>query len=398
MNCSKCGKQSEGEKLPRGGKRIDGQPLCPKCVKEGYILRAIQVPVSKPLDCSWEELRGSLKSAWADTTAASNWMMTELYAGDCRRNGQEKMPPMGKAYLYPQGRKKFPNLEPRSLSSLEQAIQRKYRAIRYQVIWTSSMSLPNYHYPQPLPVHNQAWHLEFLNERAVVSVRVGDRWHSLQLRAGARYVRQASALKAILKGTAIPGELALYERKIEGRNALMCKMVARLPRPAAKKREGAIWVNTSGLAVAGETPLSGLLVAVNAEKGHLWIHHCDHVQRWAAEHRKRLHHWADDSKHEQRPVAPFSQRRDAATRKYHNRMKSAVHMVASALAGYVDRLKLATVYYNNDNHEFCSEFPWAELKLKITEKLDCLGVAFVAFPSDEVAAKNGEPLEDSEEK
>jgi hypothetical protein len=42
------------------------------------ILSAITMPVSSPLDCTWDELRKALRTMWAQATAASNWMMTEM--------------------------------------------------------------------------------------------------------------------------------------------------------------------------------------------------------------------------------------------------------------------------------------------------------------------------------
>src|ERR1035441_6419496 len=81
---------------------------CPQCWRKKYILRAITMPVASPLDCSWEELRKALRTMWAQTTAASNWIMTELYARDMRRGSEEKMPPMARVCLYPQARARFP--------------------------------------------------------------------------------------------------------------------------------------------------------------------------------------------------------------------------------------------------------------------------------------------------
>ena len=74
---------------PTGWKKLGDATYCPQCWRKKYILRAITMPVSSPLDCSWDELRKALRSMWAQTTAASNWMMTELYARDVRRGSEE---------------------------------------------------------------------------------------------------------------------------------------------------------------------------------------------------------------------------------------------------------------------------------------------------------------------
>jgi len=60
------------------------------CWRKKYVLRAISVLVASPLDCSWDDFRKALRTAWAQTTAASNWMMTELYVGRSpRRRGKD---------------------------------------------------------------------------------------------------------------------------------------------------------------------------------------------------------------------------------------------------------------------------------------------------------------------
>src|ERR1039458_10128537 len=91
-------------RTPTGWKKLGDATYCPQCWRKKYILRAITMPVASPLDCSWDELRKVLRTMWAQTTAASNWMMTELYARDVRRGSEEKMPPMARVYLYPETR------------------------------------------------------------------------------------------------------------------------------------------------------------------------------------------------------------------------------------------------------------------------------------------------------
>src|SRR5205814_6602877 len=83
---------------------------CPECWAKRYLLRAVSMPVASPYGCTWDELRADLKLMWRETTRASNWLMTRLYSSDVRRNGEPKMPPMPKLYLYPALRQVFPAL------------------------------------------------------------------------------------------------------------------------------------------------------------------------------------------------------------------------------------------------------------------------------------------------
>ena len=138
-------------------------PVCPECWRKTYLLRALIFPVAEPLSGSWQDLDKDLHAMWSQTTAAANWMMTECYARDVRRvpAAEEKMPPMRRVYLYPEARERFPALPPQSVASLEQVVQRRYRAARYDVIWRSAAALPTMRYPQPYPVPVQSWDFRF---------------------------------------------------------------------------------------------------------------------------------------------------------------------------------------------------------------------------------------------
>ena len=120
----------------------------------------------------------------------------------------------------------------------------------------------------------------------------------------------------------------------------------------------------------------------------LWRYHAEHLPRWAAEHRKRLDHWADDSKFEQRPVPSFSKRRELAARKYRNRMSSACHEAAAQLVGYAKRRRFAAIELREDTHEFCESLPWFRLRQLIGEKANFNGIDFSA---------SGQAAEDSPE-
>lgn len=151
--CSACAavQPKKSKRLPRGWKNKQGEYFCADCWKARHILRAISMPVVAPVDSTWEELRTALKLMWRETTRASNWMMTQCYTRDVRRVSadEEKLAPMPKIYLYPEARLLFPALPSQSVAALEQAITRKYRPLRYKIIWTAQMSLPVFRYPTP---------------------------------------------------------------------------------------------------------------------------------------------------------------------------------------------------------------------------------------------------------
>ena len=142
VTCVACRRLGKSSRLPHGWKRLGEAAYCETCWRERYRLRSIALPVVEPVGEDWAAFREALKHGWTETTAAANWMMTELYARDVRRNGEEKMPPMARVYLYPEARLRFPKLASQTVVSIENLVQAAYRMARYELIWTCSASLP----------------------------------------------------------------------------------------------------------------------------------------------------------------------------------------------------------------------------------------------------------------
>ena len=110
------------------------------------------LPVSGPDDGSWAELRDELRTLWSDTTRCANWLVTELYARDLRRQLEDqRLGPMPHIYLYLEARALFPCLPAQAVAALAQEVQRRYRGSRYAVLWERSASLATYVTPWPLP-------------------------------------------------------------------------------------------------------------------------------------------------------------------------------------------------------------------------------------------------------
>jgi len=366
LMCRRCGasRNDLGKRLPRGWKRQSESVYCATCWNSLYLLRAVALPVASPLDCGWKELRATLHQMWAATTQASNWLMTEFYARDVRRGNEAQMPAMPNVYLYPEARERFPVLPPRAIAALVQKVKRTYRAKRYDTIWRCAASLPTYRYPSAFSTPSQAWSIHEEGMAPVVSVRIGNRDIRLRLKSGARYRRQLDSVSKIIAGEAVRGELSIYQRT----ENIMCKFVAWLPRPGAQEhRSGVLTVRTSTHA---------LIVAFNARDERIWTYNGDQIRRWHAEHWAQLQRWAEDTKAEHRPVPPFAGRRTNSVRKYHHRMETACHTIASLIVNYAIRRKFAAVRYDDSDRTYCEQFPWSELKLRVAQKCDAAGLTF----------------------
>jgi hypothetical protein len=190
---------------------------------------------------------------------------------------------MPRIYLYPVLRSEFSLLPSRTVASLERTCQRKYRALRYAVVWTSRSALPTYRYPTPFPIPNQGWTVSIEEERPIVSLQLGPQRIRLRLKTGSQFRRQYRQIRQILEGEAVRGDAAIYQRG----NALMTKMLAWLPRKGVSEQEsGRLTVRTAS---------DKLLIAVNPRNG-------DNIRRWSLEHRAQLQRWSEDVKYESRPV------------------------------------------------------------------------------------------------
>lgn len=380
MTCSQCGAeaQTKTDRVPSGWKRHKEEIWCGKCWTKKYMLRAVALPVASCDD--WKTFNASCNEMWRVTTAASNWMMTELYARDIRPNGEPKMPKMPKTYLYPETRTRFPLLPSQTCACLEQAVAKKYRAKRFEILWICKSSLPTYRYPTPFPVPNQGWSAWLDKERPHVSVRLGDKRWTLRLRSGPQFRRQLTSFRQLVSGEAVQGQLDLYSKN----KTTMCKMVAWLPRPQTMQgTEGTLIVRTGA---------GSLLRAFNFKDEKLWEYHADHVVRWSAEHQRLVKRLADDQKFEQRPVPTFQQRRTDAAIKYRDRMSSAVREIASQLVKYAVRRKFASLTYDDSDVSHCEQFTWFALRERIATKCDEMGIEFEHKPT--VAASAPEEVEE----
>lgn len=388
MQCTPCKLARDAKRLPPGWHRDTAANVyCPACWHARYLLRAVTVPVTGPVDGDWPELREALKTCFRATTRLSNWAVTELAKADIvRRPDMDKLPKPPQVYLYPDARALVPEIDSGSVVAILHAVEGRWRKRRYNVVWLGSESLPNYRYDRAVyPVRSQDWKAtKGANDEALVSVRLAGRRWTLRLRGGKEFFRQLKSHTQLVNGTAIGCELAIYEQKAngndhrngtEGRDSggnrqyrrLMCKMVAWLPREPQKSLDGTLFVRTDP---------DALLIALNAKEERLWIENCDQLKRWTAEHSRRLQRWADDSKAEARPVPALSSRRQAAAIKYRNRMDSLCHEVASHLVGYASRRRFAAIQYNDSVQTYCTRFPWEKLRSLIAEKADAAGIAF----------------------
>ena len=349
----------------------------------------------------------ALSDAWADSTACANWLSGEYYSQDVRRAaGDEKMPAMPDVYLYPEAAKRFPGMSSNAVAGMCQVVGRKYRAKRYDIVWTSSATNSNHRYPYPAAFPGQAWAPSYapagkdggdLVPVVSVPLRRGQRF-LLQLRGGADFARQLRDFKLLATGEAVRGEVVLYRQRVGGnekRNGVsdrdsggqkavyrvMCKMVGWFPRTVRTDKSGILRVKTDA---------DAMLLAINEKDEKLWWLNADHLRRWQLEHKRRLHRWAEDSKLEARPDVAFQSLRERVCNKHHNRVDSFIKMAVAQVCGVAERRKFQELHYDDSERRYLPEFAWAALETRMANKCNGLGLTYIHVASGDVASPSGD--------
>lgn len=403
MRCNHCQAEPKKptEKLPRGWKSYADQVWCDRCWKASWSLRAITIPVVRPLGegVGWPQLREALTLAWSQTTSCVNWLTSQTWSRDEQRMpGQDNLAKMPKTYLYPEAVARFPELPTNSVSTLAETHNSKYLKRRYKTLWTCEICLPNARYPQPFTVPNQGWTPCYRDAGkeggdkvpcVKVTILRGQRF-TLQLKGGQEFRRQLGDFAQLVDGRAVLGSLDILrlsaksskgngvkDRDGGGQNGLhrvMVKMVGWFPKKI-REAKGTLYVRTDA---------DSFLVALDEKGAKLRIWNADHVRQWISEHSRQLNRWSDDQKAEQRPVASFQSKREAAALKFRNRINSFQKETVAQVVGVARRMKFAAVQYDDRDHVYFGDrFDWSGFKMRLENKLNENGITLL-FASDEV--------------
>jgi hypothetical protein len=403
MICTACQSEpnSPNGKLPKGWHRVaeaspgnpEG-PCCPSCWSERYVLRAATIPVLRPLGMSWSDFRLALNDAWSHSTGLANWGLSQLFAADTpRAPGHDRLPAMPPTYLYPAAVKRFPDLPSQTTAAVLRAVQRQYRRMRYDILWTATATLPSMRYPQPFVSPNQSWSPGYVsagrNDQgdklpAVAVTLLRGLRVTLQLRGGRDFARQRSDFANLVSGAAIRGELSILRQRVggnENRNGIterdsgaqrahfrvMLKMVGWFPRHRPAAATGTLLVRTGR---------DAFLVAVDATGNRIWRLNADHVRRWTAAHRRQVRRWSEDHKAEERPRASFQSRREAAALLFRRRVDAFQKEAAAQLTAFARRHKAAAVLFDDSDRDYFERFDWSGFRQRLQTRLEGSGIEF----------------------
>jgi len=397
MKCSKCGKEKDNPKnknLPRGWKRIDAgelngnseeQIFCDDCWDSLYTLRMVAFQVVGPVvEESRKDFWNAINVSWKMVTAMSNWVVTECAKVEPPRlPGQTKISKIELPYLYPEARKLWPELSSVTVSAIERHVKQKYSSSRLEM-WMGKRSMPNFRYPQPLPVPAANWTARWLTATEhvpIVSAPIAGVRFDIKLKGGPGFRPQRSDFGLLVEGKALKGEMLITQTgsKATARLILYVPKIIKAG-PAPEK-----------IMVVATDKVSLLIGAINEQE--IWRFNADHGIRWVAEHSQRLGRLREDAKLERRTgeVPDPKTFRERIVQKHHSRMDTLVHQASAAAVNRAIRMKCNKIVFNGAEKGFIDSFPWFALRERIKIKAEAVGIAFedvTPTQTDEAAEKS----------
>jgi hypothetical protein len=249
-------------------------------------------------------------------------------------------------------------------------------------------------YPVGLPIPAQMWRLaRDEGGRRLLSLRLGSsedgRRFTLRLAGGARIGRLRAILDGVIAGTVPAGAATLYRVRAQGSDhrpevapkyQLMVRLPVELPVSTGhRERAGTLHV---------ETQPDCLLVARLEDR--IWREWGEHLRRTIISHQQQLQRLSDDLKAERRRPRRnregITGRMGELAERHHRRIRSCLHEVASHLVGFAGRQRVETVSYDDRERDFCTPFPWDELRRRLTEKCEIGGIKLVLVAKGEIAS------------
>lgn len=366
----------------------------------------------------WPEFLKLLHSCWRESTGLANWASHTLARLDCVRTpAMTELPKWEPPDLYAlafgrakegkprkEGKGPLPVVEAQyggdfwagakiAAATLLRKVARKYAAERGKVIWRRDRRTPEFLYPYPFPVHQQAW-VPYYNEtgRPCVNLALPGGRVAVRLRGGPEFSRQLAAFRLLVDGEAKQLELSLCRQRAGASHRR--EDAQRLPGGGHRESyrvmvriacQVPVWsVPPEGLTAALRTGGDPFLTLAVADQPP-WVLHAPWVRHWVAEHRKFLDAFADDLKYEKR--WPSSKRRglnryrERRCDKHARRMKSFLQQTAAQVVGHAVRRKVARIRYDDADRSFVGEFPWFALAERFRQKCDEAGIVLESAAS-----------------
>lgn len=414
--CDGCGEAKAAKamkggdaSLPMGWKRLKGQVFCRACWNKRYCIRAVTITVAS---CEWSVVSPAMRDMANAVRCLTNWSVRKMLQSDCVRGpGDVKMPAPPKIDLYKLGPEceAWPLLPKGSAVQVLHAVMGKYRARRYEAIWTGKESLPVSRHPLPIPFRASQVAICHREERYRISVPLGpgrDNREELTLAGGHNWRRQHRDLDWLIENPDLLCEAVVLEKKANGGDhrhdsgkrdngngerrstRMMVKVVGWFP---VRQKVGD---NVLSL----RTEAGALLVGYDRKADRVWTYNADHAKRIVNRHSwhmGQLSRLSDDRKAErrkpQRESKGYRAMLQARSSKDGNRLTSLCHEVTASAVSFAVRRDCGKIIYDDSDRRFSGSFPWSKLRTMLDQKCRANGVTLV-LASGDVAEKSTESL------
>ena len=382
--CSQCRSWCDGrtdkngrQSRPRKGgqwKELNGQIWCGKCVKHHWSIRAIEFPVLRPLDATWQEFDQLARSCLVEAVALCRWGVGELRKADGVRTAAMKsvaeLPEFNVPYLYGlfksyHGRIAWEGATCQANVVLQRAIK-LYLQHRKAALWEGKR-IPE---PRsvPYPLEPEQWEVGYGRDNiALVKVKILGRTFCLHLKSGQAFGRQLAGFRSLVDGQAIPAEAAILERNGD----IWVKLVGRFPR----KNEASNGKHTLVLATDPQ-----VFWTADIAGRRVWLYTHDDIKRLIVRHKEYLAATANDRKAEVRATGRRNRRLHAAVaercKKQRARLKGFIDFSVAQVVGLCLRRAVGEVLYDARDKGYLPSFPWSMLTRRLQESLGNHGIAF----------------------
>lgn len=392
-----CGTEKAAKRLPQGWKDIPGEgATCAACVKGAWVVRSVRLQVKA---VEGEDYRGRFfepfLAAWRLSTDLANWAQAELLRHDCRRLPEmTRLPAYVPLNLYRRWNEVCPaeirtawTGATQAAAAILRAVEAKWKATRYEVLWLGKSSACTYRHPYPAVVPGQAVELAWVDHPGgryptANLILPGHGRIVLRVDQGRDWRRQLRDFDALVTGTGIQGDVKVCGDVANGKLSGVKLMVAGRFRRRATEPGGVT-------AIVRTTELSLLTVEV-PNRDEFVVYRPDLIGHVAAHERYRDQR-SVDLKYEKRWPARqrkrFVEGGQAANTKYANRLDTITKQVAASVVGYCRRNRVDAIVYDDTHQTYVRNYRYCALRERVRQNCESAGIRFQTL--EEASVESG---------
>jgi hypothetical protein len=392
--CNNCGLQRDGEKLPRGWKRINNAAYCGACMKTAWIIKSVALRVAEIIDMQeGDTFFSPFSKAWRLSTDLANWAQLELLKREQPRlPSMTKMPKAEPFNLYGHFTKHYPERSAwdgaaGSASAILQAVYQgwvgKSNRNRFSVIWKGDASAAYFRWPYPFVVRSAETKIGWTDHEGGrwpwVSVTLPGRRLMLRLAQGTDWIRSLRDFDKLCDGSALLGDTKICAKFAGGKlKGVMVRIAGRFPRTVS--------ANAGKVATVSTQPNALLRCDIEGSQREWWLH-MPHLRGLIERYEVRRAELADDTKFEKRWPAKKRAKIIGSGKPRMERMddniKTVIQQAAAQTVGYAVRNGCGSIVYDDSCRDFLPTFRWFALAERFKQVAHANGLGFTVLKGGE---------------